>query len=216
MLRDDPWNSYACNATTGKYDFNWNWLECCTDGMVLGPLPNKFGAPDGFDVTFEADCAHMTGLAQGTRISMWNPRGPAYSDPSSAACYATTGSAADWIHYDVPMALSCSHTKGIQIKAEPCAHLCGAIDNCGECTSHPGCGWHHGARPVSPHRPPLPEGAAVRAGCSRTARVLAASAAASPTHSAACARMGVAGLPWKMAWRGGASRERPITPVSRT
>lgn len=79
MLRDDPWNSYTYNASTGRYQFHWYWLECCSDGMVLGPMPAADGSSMGFNVTYEADCANMVGLEQGTRISMWNPLGPAYN-----------------------------------------------------------------------------------------------------------------------------------------
>ena len=79
MLRDDPWNTYTYNTATGRFDFHWYWLECCTDGMVLGPMPDATVASTGFNVTYEADCANMVGLEQGTRISMWNPLGPAYN-----------------------------------------------------------------------------------------------------------------------------------------
>ena len=85
MLRDDPWNQYTYDAATGRYNFHWYWLECCTDGMVLGPLPycckeQADGSPSpGYNITYEADCANMVGLAQGTRINMWNLLGPAYN-----------------------------------------------------------------------------------------------------------------------------------------
>ena len=42
-------------------------------------MPDATVASTGFNVTYEADCANMVGLEQGTRISMWNPLGPAYN-----------------------------------------------------------------------------------------------------------------------------------------
>ena len=93
MLRDDPWNTYTYNTATGRFDFHWYWLECCTDGMVLGPMPDATVASTGFNVTYEADCANMVGLAQGTRIHMWNPFGAAYADRTAThTCSGSPGS----------------------------------------------------------------------------------------------------------------------------
>ena len=36
------------DPTTGVGAFAWQWAACCTDGMVLGPLP-----PDSWSMTFE-------------------------------------------------------------------------------------------------------------------------------------------------------------------
>jgi hypothetical protein len=146
MLRDDPWNTYTYETSTGRYRFNWVFLECCTDGMVLGPMPNADTGNPGFNVTYETDCSSMTGLAQGTRISMWNPRGPAYNPGgcNGAALrepVSGVARAANWIHYDVPMDQSCSWTSGIQLSALPCQNACARYTNCGECNSQLECGW---------------------------------------------------------------------------
>ena len=147
MLRDDPWNQYTYDAATGRYNFHWYWLECCTDGMVLGPMPDATVNSVGFNVTYEADCANMVGLEQGTRISMWNPLGPAYQPGGCNGAplrepVANVPRAANWIHYDVPMDQSCSWTSGIQLSALPCDTACSRYSNCGECNSQLECGWH--------------------------------------------------------------------------
>jgi len=143
MLRDDPWNAYEYDGGD-VYSFNWHWLECCTDGMVLGPL---YRSNSPYTMTYEGDCANMVQLAQGARISMWNPFGAAYADRSvTTSCTAADSTTySEWIHYDVPMHQTCSQsgTGGIQIEAMPCDHAdaCESFDNCGECTSQPHCGW---------------------------------------------------------------------------
>ena len=76
MLRDDPWNKYEYVSSGNYYNFHWNWLQCCTDGMILGPMPSST-TPHA--ITYEGRCAQMKGLESGTRISMWNPYGPAYN-----------------------------------------------------------------------------------------------------------------------------------------
>jgi len=97
---------------------------------VLGPMPcphppytnTPIGTIDitiGFNVTYEADCSIMNGLAQGTRISMWNPQGPAYNPGGCNGAplrYPVAGvpRQANWIHYDVPMDQTCTWTSGIQ------------------------------------------------------------------------------------------------------
>jgi len=146
MLRDDPWNKYTYEAATGRYKFHWYWLECCTDGMVLGPMPDATADNIGFNITYEADCSKMVGLDQGTRISMWNPRGPAYNPGACAGTQlrqpvAGVQKAASWIHYDVPMDQTCQWTSGIQLSALPCIDACSRFSNCGECNSQYECGW---------------------------------------------------------------------------
>lgn len=150
MLRDDPWNTYeyvGYNDNKGHYTFKWKWLDCCTDGMILGPMPSSGALKLGeqFTVTYEGECDQMEGLAQGTRISMWNPRGPAYTS-SGSGCEKTlaidnANSASGWIHYDVPMHQSCSWTRGIQIHGERCEDHCARYTNCGECSAQLMCGW---------------------------------------------------------------------------
>ena len=149
MLRDDPWNKYVA-LPDGRYNFTWHWLECCTDGMVLGPMPDTYSSI-GFNVTYEADCSQMVGLDQGTRISMWNPLGPAYNPGGCDGAplrEPVTGvpRAANWIHYDVPMDQTCTWTSGIQLSALPCDQACSRYTNCGECNSQLECGWNEGSQ----------------------------------------------------------------------
>lgn len=52
ILEDDAWapNHYDWNGLTGRGQFYWNWLECCTDGMIMGYLPQVDGP---FSLTFD-------------------------------------------------------------------------------------------------------------------------------------------------------------------
>jgi len=114
--------------------------------MVLGPMPPCSSTPFGFNITYEADCANMVGLEQGTRISMWNPLGPAYNPGGCDGApmrlpVPGVPRAANWIHYDVPMDQNCHWTSGIQLKAETCSSACEEFTNCGECNSQLECGW---------------------------------------------------------------------------
>jgi hypothetical protein len=156
MLRDDPWNVYTYDQGTGKFLFVWEWLECCTDGMILGPVPDE--AQKSFTVTYEGDCSNMVGLAQGTRISMWNPRGAAYSALATNECSDPASQTASWIHYDVPMDQTCGTAhQGIQVHAYPCNEWDedgdGAIDDdSGACAQFSGSS-HVIAHPDWPHGP---------------------------------------------------------------
>merc|ERR1719313_1193949 len=118
--------------------------------MVLGPMPDTYSSI-GFNVTYEADCSRMVGLDQGTRISMWNPLGPAYNPGGCDGAplrEPVTGvpRAANWIHYDVPMDQTCTWTSGIQLSALPCDQACSRYTNCGECNSQLECGWNEGSQ----------------------------------------------------------------------
>lgn len=165
MLRDDPWNSYEYDESTGRYNFHWYWLECCTDGMVLGPMPNAAEAPIGFNVTYEGNCSNMVGLEQGTRISMWNLLGPPYRpggcDGAQFRPALPTIRAANWIHYDVPMHQTCDATSGIQLSALPCETSCAAYTDCGACSSQLDCGWDPVAKQCQASCLPSTSGAAL-------------------------------------------------------
>lgn len=142
MLRDDPWNKYEYDASTGRYKFHWLWHECCTDGMIVGPMPPA--GHEAYNVTYEADCSTMTGLERGTRISMWSPLGAPYTDAGNsqtddeAACSADVS---QWLHYDVPMEQTCTWTHGVQVEGRPCSHHCADYHDCGSCSSQLQCGW---------------------------------------------------------------------------
>jgi len=143
MLRDDPWNTYTYVPASGSNDdyyyFTWNWLQCCTDGMILGPMPTF---AQGFNITFEGDCSTMQGLEQGTRISMWNPFGPPYNPTTTGGCQqGTSGKFSNWVTYDVPMDMMCEETKGIQVGGQRCDIVCPFFTDCGSCQSNRGCGW---------------------------------------------------------------------------
>ena len=124
------------------------WAACCTDGMILGPMPTSFAS--GFNITYEGDCSTMQGLEQGTRLSMWNPYGPAYQPDTADGCPIAAarqpggvdaGLRADWMHFDVPMDMMCEETKGIELDGRRCDKVCPMFKDCGSCQSNRGCGW---------------------------------------------------------------------------
>jgi len=135
MWRDDPWNSFLYNQITGYAEFSWHWLECCTDGIIIGPLPRSSLNP--WELVFSQRCHKMDGLEQGTRIQQWHP----YDQ--------------EFIHIDVPMHQSCVPPSspaadgvdeygsfgGIRIGCEPCDEYCGRFTICGECAANLYCGW---------------------------------------------------------------------------
>jgi len=138
MWRDDPYNSYLYDSSTGLAFWSWHWLECCTDGIVLGPLPRNSLNP--WAITFTQRCHKMEGLEQGTRIQNWHP----YEQ--------------DFVHVDIPMHQSCAPNNvtsthphisqhpsygGITIECLACPAYCDLYSNksCGECTANLHCGW---------------------------------------------------------------------------
>jgi hypothetical protein len=148
MLRDDPWNKYRYNASNGRYDFTWHWLECCTDGVIFGPMPSAknltVAGVDSYNVTYEADLKMMVDLPQGHRISMWAPLGAAYTKEGalcSESVECCNQGTSQWIHYDVPMSQSGVQTQGIQVTGTKCSVFCPTFTNCGTCTAQLHCGW---------------------------------------------------------------------------
>ena len=66
----DGTECYAYDATRGAGYMRWAWNDCCTDGMVYGPLP-----PTGF--CFQALVQSAVGLDAGVRLgtAAYNTRG---------------------------------------------------------------------------------------------------------------------------------------------
>jgi hypothetical protein len=44
VVYDDPGDLYAFDPGTGEGAFKWIWYECCSDGLVLGPLDGSWCA----------------------------------------------------------------------------------------------------------------------------------------------------------------------------
>ena len=61
VMYDDPPNSdtYGMNSTTGVGWAKWHWVDCCTDGGVLGPIETNAG---GYDFTIQFSL--LTGINQ--------------------------------------------------------------------------------------------------------------------------------------------------------
>ena len=68
-LEDDVWNTYDWDPANGTGHFYWNWLQCCTDGMVMGILPDKI-----WSYTFFWNLQLTTNMDGGTQAIQWDPR----------------------------------------------------------------------------------------------------------------------------------------------
>ena len=90
-LRDDVWNTYDWDPSSGNGHFNWNWLECCTDGMVMGILPNGL-----WSYTFFWDLAKTQNMDGGTQVHHRPLRSP----------LRTCGTGLVWV------GLRCTHVAG--------------------------------------------------------------------------------------------------------
>ena len=81
----DGTECYAYDATRGEGYMRWAWNDCCTDGMVYGPLP-----PTGF--CFQALVQSAVGLDAGVRLgtTAYNDRGdlPSGATPTDASAAA--------------------------------------------------------------------------------------------------------------------------------
>ena len=75
IVRDDIWNAYTWDQQAGNGHFSWYWLECCTDGMILGVLPTQ----EAWTYTFFWDLAKTQNMDGGSPASprcVSSPTGP--------------------------------------------------------------------------------------------------------------------------------------------
>ena len=106
-----PWN-----ATTASGSFYWKWGTCCTDGMILGPLPDK-----NFKLNFKVT-THNPELV-GVRFGSWDETAKSLS------------------FLEVPMAQAGGDSGGIALTAFTCLDYCASLASCGQCTASKYCGW---------------------------------------------------------------------------
>ena len=113
---------YAWDTTTGQGTFAWSWSSCCTDGMVLGPLPGT-----GFTINLEY--TKTTGLDH-FKIGDYDN----YHKSLNLIDLTYGGTKKDRFFSD-----------GIKVDGFSCKDYCESITTCGGCTSDPACGWCAGA-----------------------------------------------------------------------
>lgn len=60
LVKDDPNDSsYVWDYATGTASPSWRWWPCCTDGFVMGPLPNPPMASTNVDAASERYCINF-------------------------------------------------------------------------------------------------------------------------------------------------------------
>ena len=106
-----PWS--PANASGSFY---WRWGTCCTDGMILGPLPET-----NFMLNFKVT-QHNPELSS-VRFGSWD-------EPTKSLSFL-----------DVPMAQAAAPDGGIRLTAFTCLDYCASLASCGQCTASKYCGW---------------------------------------------------------------------------
>ena len=109
---------YAWDTTTGQGTFAWSWAGCCTDGMVLGPLPgNDFKINLEYTMTIGLDHFKIGDYDNGAKSL-------------NLIDLTYQGTKKDYFFAD-----------GIEVAGFSCKAYCETITTCGGCTSDPACGW---------------------------------------------------------------------------
>lgn len=113
---------YAWDPSTGEGSFAHKWARCCTDGMVLGPLPET-------DFCFNMRYDLVQGIER-FRI----------------------GSIADnGIDMDLIAVPWEAAEDGIVVCGQTCSDYCTQFDTCGSCSSDSACSWCPGQGCVAEH-----------------------------------------------------------------
>ena len=102
---------YAWDPALGYGTFFWTWRACCTDGMVIGPLPSN-------DFCLDLTVKEFRGL---NKITIGD-----YVDELRTI-----------VNVDIPLSVDAP----IQICGYTCPEFCATKKSCGACTAHPQCGW---------------------------------------------------------------------------
>eukprot|EP00730_Choanoeca_flexa_P004202 TRINITY_DN11628_c0_g1_i11.p1 TRINITY_DN11628_c0_g1~~TRINITY_DN11628_c0_g1_i11.p1 ORF type:complete len:1035 (+),score=91.97 TRINITY_DN11628_c0_g1_i11:1645-4749(+) len=111
-LKDDPSETYEWDRATGQGRIKQGWVECCTDGASLGPLP-----PSGYRITFRyTQIEGLTGVKVGS-----------FNDTSN-----------DLSLFELNLD---DLRDGIEFTAFKCDQICETKKSCGECSSAEGCAW---------------------------------------------------------------------------
>lgn len=103
LLENDAFGKDDYQYYHGNGHFEFTWLECCTTGVILGPLP--YEKKDEFAINWQMLSKQMGGdinnpnsaLVQGIRIYQW-------ANPTSSALDTRI------VHYDIPIAFASDAT----------------------------------------------------------------------------------------------------------
>lgn len=107
------------NESSASGALMWSWADCCTDGVVLGPLPQDSWTMDLNPFIHHPNVTTM-------KIGTWN-------DADTTVDYL-----------DLAME-SLSKRGGARITAYTCVDFCATMTSCGACTASPSCGWCEGS-----------------------------------------------------------------------
>ena len=103
--------------------FYWKWATCCTDGMVLGPMPLV-----EWQMTFQATTYEMRN-SQKTPLPTFQ-LGSWEEDDSTVSFLQR------------PMSEVDIGTGGLRVEAYTCNSFCATFPSCGSCTAQAACGWY--------------------------------------------------------------------------
>ena len=103
--------------------FYWKWATCCTDGMVLGPMPLV-----EWQMTFQATTYEMRNN-QKTPLPTFQ-LGSWEEDDSTVSFLQR------------PMSEVDIGTGGLRVEAYTCNSFCATFPSCGSCTAQAACGWY--------------------------------------------------------------------------
>ena len=132
MLRDDYVDQYEWDPVTATGKFAWRWWSCCTDGMILGPLPYTNYSLDIF--VNRSLTAGIKGLA----VMSFN-----YSSND-----------VDYFIFDEESEFDSS--RELRITGQFCSEYCREFTNCGVCTADAKCAWVEGEGCVGSPEPEPP------------------------------------------------------------
>lgn len=119
LLRDDDADSYTWDSGTASGGFRWWWGSCCTDGVLIGPLPTV-----NYSMVFEFDTAASAMVGIDT-VDVWSFN-------------ATTGDV-DRIEFSTHAdgaAVSASGVLILEVQAVGCDTYCHTFQGCDECLRH--------------------------------------------------------------------------------
>ena len=115
VIRGDDSREVSWNTHAGTGRFQWKWGSCCTDGMVLGPIPS-----DGFTMTLKA--------------SFWH-----HVNQVALASYNEVAKGLDFTNIDIGAIFG--NDGELKVNGFTCDTFCASFASGGECTTSEFCGW---------------------------------------------------------------------------
>ena len=108
---------YEWDPATGSGSFGWKWASCCTDGMVLGPLPQ-----DGW--CFNLQLPYLENIFH-----------------AAVGSFNADTNDLDVVHLDFDTVTE----HGLNVCSFQCDAYCGTHETCGACASDSACSWCPGS-----------------------------------------------------------------------